>query len=545
MDKSTDSALAMIRVGNLDISTTRREVYEMGLPITLSSRALELLLVLVEANGALVLKSDIMKAVWPDTIVDENNLYVHVSAIRKSLGAHRNVLVGVSGRGYRLNIEPQLAKLPPDEARPIGRSARKFATPVPNATTLFGRQTALTVVRSLLQRHPVVTLVGAGGIGKTRLALEVANEARNDFCDIVLFVELAQLTEPAAVRNIVSEAIIEAETVAASNRQGDSTPLLSALIVLDNCEHLIEAATRCVEELIATKAGVSVLVTSREPLRAVGEVVFRVDPLDTTPVQVSGDTMMLPSSVEMFLAHASSIDLKFDRNSASVSLISRLCQRLDGLPLAIEIASARAAVLGIGALMEAIGDRFNNLSGGHRTALPRHQTLKATFDWSYNLLSTNEQKVFRRLAVLHSPFVTSDACIIAADGEMSQDDIVDAVCGLASKSLLAACDIADSKREHRLLETARAYALLKLDDEGERHATEQRHALLAYSKLGSSRASQYMGEIPTLPAMDTCASGALPLVLRLTAQSWQVRDDATRSDKRNCDQSLRVLTPDL
>jgi predicted ATPase len=282
-----------------------------------------------------------------------------------------------------------------------------------------------------------------------------------------------------------------------------------------------------------------------EPLRAVGEVVFRVEPLDITPVHLSGDTMTLPSSVEMFLAHASSIDLRFDRDSASVSLISRLCQRLDGLPLAIEIASARAAVLGIGALTEAIGDRFNNLSGGHRTALPRHQTLKATFDWSYNLLSTNEQKVFRRLAVLHGPFVTSDACIIAADSEMSQDDIVDAVCGLASKSLLAGCDIADSKREHRLLETTRAYALQKFDDEGERHAIEQRRALLAYSKLYSPRASLSMDGIPPPSAKDTCGSGALRLVLRSTAHPWQVRDDATCSDERNCDQSRRVLTPDL
>jgi predicted ATPase/DNA-binding winged helix-turn-helix (wHTH) protein len=535
----------MIRVGNLDVSTTRREVYELGVPITLSSRALELLLVLVEANGALVLKSDIMKAVWPDTIVDENNLYVHVSAIRKLLGAHRDVLVGVSGRGYRLNMEPPLAKISPTEARSTARSILKFALPVPNATTFFGRQTALTVVRSLLHRHPVVTLVGAGGIGKTRLALEVANEARNDFRDLVLFVELAQLTDPADVRTVISEAVSEAETLAAAKKQGNSPALISTLIVLDNCEHLIEAATRCVEELIATRTGFSFLVTSREPLRAVGEVVFRVEPLDITPVHVDGDTFILPSSVEMFLAHASSIDLRFDRDSASVSLISRLCRRLDGLPLAIEIASARAAVLGIGALMEAIGDRFNNLSGGHRTALPRHQTLKATFDWSYNLLSINEQKVFRRLSVLHSPFITSDACFIATDSEMSQDDIVDAVCGLASKSLLAACDVADSKREHRLLETARAYALQKLDDEGERHATEERRALLAYSKHHTSIASSYIGGISSAFAKDTRASGALSLVLRLTAQSWRARDDPTCSDKQSGDKSCRVLTPDL
>ncbi|MBT2790078.1 winged helix-turn-helix domain-containing protein [Paraburkholderia strydomiana] len=470
----------MIRVGNLDVSIARRKVYEVGVPIDLSSRALELLLMLVEANGSLVRKSDIMKAVWPDTVVEENNLYVHVAAIRKLLGDYRDMLVCVSGRGYRLNFETQSIKSSGIEEVVSTSPIRKFAPPVSN-TTLFGREKALTDVRSLLQQYAVVTLVGAGGIGKTRIAVEVAHKLSRDFCDSVLFVDLAQLTEPTTVRTIVSEAMGEVETVGISGWRKHNAAMHSMLIVLDNCEHVIEAATRCVENLIATKPGVRVLVTSREPLRAQGEVVFRVEPLDIGPIGVFSDVPPLPSSVEMFLDHASCIDLRFGRDAASVRRISRICQRLDGLPLAIEIASARAAVLGIEALADAIGDRFNNLSGGHRTALPRHQTLNATFDWSYNLLDVNEQKVFRRLGVLHRPFDISDACIVAADSEMTEADIVDAICGLCSKSLLAD-DVTRTKREHRLLETARSYALLKLEDNGERGVTEQRCELLEYGK---------------------------------------------------------------
>jgi len=187
----------------------------------------------------------------------------------------------------------------------------------------------------------------------------------------------------------------------------------------------------------------------------------------------------------MFVAHARTVDSQFGHDALTLELISQLCQRLDGLPLAIEIAASRAAVLGIDALLIGINERFNSLSGGFRTALPRHQTLTATFDWSYKLLEENEKTVFRRISVFHGPFSLDDVCALASDEQMSHKEVSEAIRGLAAKSLLVCDDKGQLEAGYRLHYTARAYALQKLDENGERRAMELCLATIGYRKLSA------------------------------------------------------------
>ncbi|MFM0504234.1 winged helix-turn-helix domain-containing protein [Paraburkholderia caffeinilytica] len=470
----------MIRVGNLEICKSRREVYQDGVPVSLSARTLDLLLLLIEAPGQLILKKDIIKAVWPRTAVDESNLYVHVSAIRKLLGPYRRLLVGVSGRGYQLNIEaqPEHASV----ARAAGDGAtERYVLPMSHSL-LFGRDDAIKDIHRLLKTSRLVTLTGAGGIGKTRLAAQSVKLIQADYPEGVFFVELSRFDDADSVHATIDEVvrIIQNRSVRPKSDHRHDAP--RALVVLDNCEHVVKAVSQSVAGRIASADSFTVLATSRVPLGTGAEVVYQVQPLQVAcarPMKPSA----VPSAVAMFISQARAIDPQFGRAPDSVELISQLCQRLDGLPLAIEIAAARAAVLGIDALLGAINERFNNLSGGFRTALPRHQTLAATFDWSYKLLEENEKKVFRRLGIFPAHFSLEDAYAVTADEEMVGTEVAAALQGLSAKSLLISDDRGQRGREYRLHFTSRAYALQKLDDNGERRAVERRLGALAYRKL--------------------------------------------------------------
>src|SRR5713101_9819328 len=334
---------------------------------------------------------------------------------------------------------------------------------------LIGRAAALAEVTELLGVHRLVTLIGAGGIGKTRLGLDAARELLADFVDGVWVAELAPLSDPGLVPGTVAAALGLTLRAGAesSERVAAALGAKRVLLVLDNCEHVIEAAARMVEAILRADSHAHVLATSREPLRAPGEYVYRVLSLEV-PAEGAQDRedLLETAAVKLFVARARAVDRRFSPDARSAVITGAVCRRLDGIPLAIELAAARTATLGLEELAVRLDDRFRLLTGGHRTALPRHQTLRATLDWSHELLTESDRVILRRLAVFAGAFTLEAASAVAASVDISAAEVVDCVANLVGKSLLSA-DVAGAMADYRLLETTRAYARAKLDESRE------------------------------------------------------------------------------
>jgi predicted ATPase/DNA-binding SARP family transcriptional activator len=349
--------------------------------------------------------------------------------------------------------------------------------PVPTSE-LFGRAAALAEVTELLGVNRLVALIGAGGIGKTRLGLAVARQMLPSFVDGAWVAELAPLSDPALVPVTVGVAL--GLTLAAGSespeRVASALGAKRLLLVLDNCEHVIEAAARMAEALLRANPHVRVLATSREPLRAPGEYVYRVLPLEV-PAEGTEDRadMLDAAAVQLFVARAQAVDLRFSLDARSAPITGAVCRRLDGIPLAIELAAARTATLGLEELAARLDDRFRLLTAGHRTALPRHQTLRATLDWSYELLAETERTVLRRLAIFVGAFTLEAASAVVTAAELGAPEALDSVTNLATKSLVVV-ESAGVVTGYRLLETTRAYALERLTASGELDRVARRHA---------------------------------------------------------------------
>ncbi|WP_176100733.1 ATP-binding protein [Burkholderia cepacia] len=458
----------MIRIGTLHVFLDRREIRSNGKLLRIGSRAFEILELLIRANGALVSKDEIMQRVWPHTVVEENNLQVHVAALRKALANDRNLIVTVPGRGYRL-VGGRA-----EVAAPV-RAVTSRLTAAP--TALVGREQTVAEVLAALDTARVVTLVGAGGIGKTRVALEAAMRAEASFPDGAAFVSLATFACPQFVPDALAAAFgiaqsagsltLEAVLASVANRR--------MLLVLDNCEHLLDAAARIASALTESDAGLRVLATSREALRIQGERLCPIPPLEV-PREGADDAETLgASAVQLFSARVQAADPRFPLDERSVSLMASVCRRLDGLPLAIELAAARAAVLGIDVLAAHLDDHFRLLTGGFRTALPRHQTLQAMYDWSYRLLGDAERLLLRWLGVFRDTFSIDAVREIVGATRLADADLLDTIAGLVSKSLLS-LESAHGAPRYRLLTTTRAYALQQLENNGECAAAARAHA---------------------------------------------------------------------
>jgi predicted ATPase len=343
---------------------------------------------------------------------------------------------------------------------------------------LIGRAAALAEVTELLRAHRLVTLIGAGGIGKTRLGLDVARELRPDFADGVWVAELAPLSDPGLVPVTVAVALGLTLPAGAGSPERVAAALGTKrlLLVLDNCEHVIETAARLAEAVLRADLHARVLATSREPLRAPGEYVYRVLPLEVPAEGIEDHKDLLEAAaVKLFVTRAQAVELRFSLHARSAAIAGAVCRRLDGIPLAIELAAARTAALGLEEPAARLDDRFRPLSGGHRTALPRHQTLQATLDWSYELLSPIERTVLRRLAIFVGGFTLEAASAVATAAGLGAPEVVDSVTNLAAKSLVAVGPTGAITR-YRLLEMTRAYALEKLTQSGELEPVARRHA---------------------------------------------------------------------
>src|SRR3984893_1144731 len=345
-------------------------------------------------------------------------------------------------------------------------------------TELIGREVEVEEILGLAAAHRLVTLTGAGGIGKTRLGLEVARRLLPKFADGVWVIELALLSGPDLVPTAVATALgfDLADNVVSPGRVANALAAKQLLLVLDNCEHLVGAAACMAEALLRANPAARVMATSREPLRAEGECLYRVPPL-AVPTEGSQDAEdpLRYGAVRLFVARARAAARQFSPDGRGAAAIAAICRHLDGFPLAIELAAARTNALGVEELAARLDDCLHLLTGGRRTALPRHQTLRATLDWSYQLLPEPERVVLRRLAIFAGGFTLQAASAIAAIGEIAGSEIVDCAANLVAKSLVAA-DLGGATGWYRLLETTRAYALEKLTESGELEQVAQRHA---------------------------------------------------------------------
>ena len=469
-----------------------RELSADGTPCALGNRALEVLLVLIEARGELVTKDELLSRVWPTTTVEENNLQFQISTLRKALGPDRDFVRTVSGRGYRFvadvtvegqrpDPEPRTFD-PPGAAVDLHPAQRTGNLPAP-ASGMIGRDSHLLDVAALVAANRLVTLVGAGGIGKTRLAIELARHLQPGF-DGVWIAELGALSAPAMAAGAVASALglgdgpISPTSLAALGSQ-------RLLLVLDNCEHVIDAAAGLAETLLHANASLQVIATSREPLRAEGEWVYRVPPLDVPPEGEDDlEAVMQHSAARLFLERTRAAEPAILLGAGVAAATTKICRRLDGIPLAIELAAARAAALGVEALAARIDDRLSLLTEGRRTAPARHQTLRATLDWSYELLTEPERVVMRRLSVFAGEFTMEAAGQSAGFGDVGAAEVVESLASLVSKSLITT-EVGDLAPRYRLLETMRAYAIDKLTQSGEFEAVSRRHAGIRAGRPGA------------------------------------------------------------
>ncbi|WP_156992374.1 ATP-binding protein [Paraburkholderia oxyphila] len=461
----------MVQVGKLRVNLERREVTENGLPLRIGSRAFDVLEFLIDASGSLVLKDEIISHVWPDTVVEENNLQVQIAVLRKALGEDRGMIRTIPGRGY------QLVGLEPVSVGPSGSATRDQLHNIPAQGELIGRETDVADIGALLGESPVLTLVGAGGIGKTSLAIRAAREYGHRFADGVRYVELAPVGEPGEVVSAAAEAcgVRFADGAASAVSLAQRLARQKCLVILDNAEHVVAAVAELADALAAYYPAVTVLATSREPLRIASESIYRVEPLAVASDDAPLEYLNTCPSVQLFMRRAQSLGRGVGTDERNVRLVGVICQRLDGIPLAIELAAARSAALGVAGVYAHLDDRLQLLAGGKRNALPRHQTLRATFDWSYALLDTSSRKLFRRLGVFAARFTFEAACAVAMDDVMTMAAVISGIGELTAKSLLNV-EFEDDVARYRLSESTRAYALEKLQDEGEVQRTAERHA---------------------------------------------------------------------
>jgi predicted ATPase/DNA-binding winged helix-turn-helix (wHTH) protein len=466
--------------GRWEIDLSTRELRALGICVPIGGRAFDIIATLVRANGELVTKTELMALVWPNLAIGENALRVHVSALRRALGEDREILKTAPGDGYRLvgrwEVRAASPPLRSGQSPPtVDASSPRGNLPL-SVSELIGRSSAVRDVRNRLSTYRTVTLVGPGGIGKSTLALHVARSLAANLQDGCWLVELASLTNPGLVTSAIARALMvqtdggDVSCDAIARSIGGR----ALVIILDNCEHLIEAAAEIADVIMRLCPNASVLATSREPLRIEGECAYRVPALEVPPENIAEVREALEhSAVELFVDRMRASGFQPSLLRDDMAVISSICRRLDGIPLAIEFAAARAVSLGLGMVLAGLDHRFDLLKGGRRTAVPRHQALGAALDWSYELLSSDEQRQLRNLSVFAGGF-TLEAAVAVTEG-CDGLGVAQNLGQLVAKSLLTLDEFGGASR-WRLLETIRAYAVEKCAQCGEAQEMSRLHA---------------------------------------------------------------------
>ncbi|MBC7700921.1 winged helix-turn-helix domain-containing protein [Aquabacterium sp.] len=471
------------RFDHFELRALERVLYIGGQPANLGARAIDLLLVLVERSGRMVSKSDLLDLVWPGLVVEENNLQVQISALRKVLG--QQAISTIPGRGYRFAL-PMVRDDDslPSRFTPMASSATDALTqsrPAENvlsvlpsvAGRLWGRDPDLAALHREAH-HPLITIAGPGGIGKTAFALAAAHAWCREHRDGAAWVELAGITDPALVPTVVAQAVgLPSDGADPLSSLVAALRPLQLLLVIDNAEHLIDAVARMVQAITAAAPGVRLVVTSQLALKLDNERLFRLNALSVPEPGTALDQAMAHGAIALFADQAQAADRRFALTEANVEEVIALCHRLDGMALAIKLAAARLPLLGLQGVAARLDERFKLLRSQNSLAPPRRQTLMGTLDWSHDLLSPDEQTVFRRLCVFAGGFNLQLASAVAMDDSLDEWAVIELLGALVDRSLVAA-DGADVPR-YRLLESMREFASLKLDTSGEHWLMKRRH----------------------------------------------------------------------
>jgi predicted ATPase/DNA-binding winged helix-turn-helix (wHTH) protein len=470
-----------ISFGPFRLTPAKRLLEKSGAPVHLSARALDILIVLVEHAGQVVAKKDLIAQIWSGITVEEGSLRVHVAGLRKVLGDGKfgnRYIANIQGRGYCF-VAPvsRLATL----SRPAadGLTSRKGLVFPPPLRRMIGREAAVDSISARLVSGRFVTIVGAGGIGKTTVAVSIGRRLFEEFGDLVYFVDLGSLGDPLLVASATGSAL--GLPISEPNPAPNLIVALRhqrMLLVFDSCEHVIETASLLAERIFKEAPRVHILATSREALGVEGEQVHRLAPLacPSDGALLSADQALGFPAVQLFIERATANRSQFAFTDADAPVVAEICRRLDGIPLAIELAAGRVSAYGIRKVATLLDQRFGLLWRGRRTALPRHQTLTATLDWSYDLLQEFEQTILRRLAIFAGIFTLEAARSIAAGNDVDDALVISALNGLVTKSLVAKYT-RSAILYLRLSDTTRAYALQKLLETSEAHRIAHGHAV--------------------------------------------------------------------
>jgi predicted ATPase/DNA-binding winged helix-turn-helix (wHTH) protein len=463
--------------GPFELNVTERALKKADEAIPLGARAFDILIALIDRAGEVVTKNELMARAWPHVTVEEGSLRVHLSALRKALGDGQfsnRYISNVQGHGYRF-VAPVIQRAGKQDK---GNAFAGLSNLPPALGRMVGRDDAVREIRTRLRAERLITVLGAGGIGKTTVAVAVGHAASMDFSDGVFFIDLSTLLHKEQVVGAVASAIgLDHQFADPQDSLLKFLRIRKALVIFDSCEHLIEKTAELADVIVRQAPDVCILATSREALQTAGESVFRLHPLDCPPEQAgltAIETLSYPA-VRLFVERVSARGNNFSLGVDEAPVVAEICRKLDGVALAIELAAGRAAIFGIRDTLVRLGSRLDLLKFGRRTANPRHQTLRATLDWSHDHLSEVERIVLRRIAILVGWFTLEAALAVAEEQGIDQSDIVNAVGGLVDKSLIGSATDHQGI-SYRLLDTTRTYALEKLDASGEVDCIAARHA---------------------------------------------------------------------
>jgi len=521
---SSTAAAVTYRFGEFEVDAAGYEVRREGHRLALARQPMDLLLLLLERRQELVSREDIAKRLWsPDVFTDlDAGIRTAILKIRQVLGESREsprFVETVPGKGYRFIAPIEL--VPQSSQAPIGLPVAPEHLPSPrrhnlpaDLTSFVGRRKELLELPAVLTSSRLLSLTGAGGVGKTRLAVLVARGLVNEFRDGVWLVDLAPLSVPDLVAQTIAAVLGVREGPHRSARDVllDTLRHRALLLVLDNCEHLVAACAELVEVLLREAPALRILTTSREALGVTGETVCRVPSLSLPGAlpSVPVDALIDSEATQLFIERAQAVDSTFAPTGDNADSIARICRRLDGIPLAIELAAARVLVLSPEQIETRLQDRFRLLSGGARTAVARQRTLEATVDWSYQLLSDVEQQLFSRLSAFPAAWTLAAAEHVCGGDGINEDDVLDLLSRLVSKSLVVVDGEFSGERRYRFLETIRQYARERLVQGGAANRLRDRHFEFFFN--------EFRGALPILRHHDQ-----LPCLRRLRVEQENVR----------------------
>jgi predicted ATPase/DNA-binding winged helix-turn-helix (wHTH) protein len=470
----------ILSFGPFRLVASERLLTKDGTQVELGARALDILIALVSRPNKIVSKKALLSRVWPDVTVEEASLRFHVANLRKVLGDGRNgarYITTLPGRGYCFvapsSRSSDLGQVPPA----IDAQFRHANLPF-RLGALIDREDDLRKLSARLEAERFVTIVGSGGVGKTTLAVAIGHQLMHDFAGAVLFVDLSMLSDSDLVATVV------ASMLGLSVQSDDATPSLIAhlrnqriLLILDTCEHLIDAVAVLAATIFAAAPQVHILATSRETLQVEGEHVYRLGPLECPPDDAALTAAVARTfpATQLFLDRAVASGAQLDFSDAEAAIVASMCRKLDGVALAIEFAARRIEAYGVHQTASLLDQRLTLQWSGPRSAPPRQRTLQATLDWSYQLLSDVERVVLCRLAVFVGVFTIDAALAVATGGTVDRSQVFRAIDSLVAKSMVATRPVGAMMR-YQLLDTTRAYARERSVDDVEFADVAARHA---------------------------------------------------------------------